>query len=350
MKKLRFDRSWSRGFIPAFATVALTWFLHCGAAEFSITNSGFETPIVSDGAHVDGIVPGWTGIGTFSVANPANDYFSGTTGSTGQSPIEGFNAVAINTGGKIAYQDPALVIQPNTVYRMTFLAGYRIGVPFGTGSASFWSGSNLLAEAFPSPPQNKFISSSLMYTSPPSGAMISTPLRIELRSTGTDAQAWFDDLHLFIDGSVCTPHKAIAAGQLVNGIFVGANITDPGCGYTNPPAVLIKGGGGNGATARAVINDGRVVDIFVTSGGCCYTNTPQVLIASPPFVPKVSINVSRITVNQNVVLGWKYVLESSTNNVDWLPTGPSFIADSESLSTEFPVDEVGKFFRLKVVP
>ncbi len=51
-----------------------------------------------------------------------------------------------------------------------------------------------------------------------------------------------------------------------------------------------------------------------------------------------------------IVLGWKYVLESSTNNLDWTATGPAFVADEESLSTEFAVDAVGRFFRLRVVP
>jgi len=150
--------------------------------------------------------------------------------------------------------------------------------------------------------------------------------------------------------TVCTPHKAKAAAQIVNGFVVGATLTDLGCGYTNPPAVLIKGGGGSGAVAQAVISNGVVVAIQILNAGFSYENAPTILIASPPFVPKVGIKVRRIEVNQEVVLGWKYVLETSTNSLDWTATGPAFVAEDESLSTEFDVDAVGRFFRLRVVP
>jgi len=148
----------------------------------------------------------------------------------------------------------------------------------------------------------------------------------------------------------CTPHKARATAQVVNGFVVGATIIDTGCGYTNTPIVLIQGGGGTGAVAQAVVSDGRVTAIQITDAGCCYTNAPRIVISSPPMVPSVEIKVSKIKVVQNVVLGWKYVLESSNNNADWTETGPSFTAETDPIETEFPVEGVGRFFRLKVVP
>ena len=111
--------------------------------------------------------------------------------------------------------------------------------------------------------------------------------------------------------STCTPHKAKATAQLVEGFVVRATITDSGCGYTNPPAVLIQGGGGYGATARAEITDGRVTRIIMTDAGFDYETLPRFVIASPPFVPTVSISVSKVKVVQTVVLGRNYVLESS---------------------------------------
>jgi len=95
----------------------------------------------------------------------------------------------------------------------------------------------------------------------------------------------------FIDikDAFCSPHRATATATVVNGFVVGATITDGGCGYTNAPQVLIQGGGGSGATATATISNGVVVAINVTSAGCCYTNVPEIEIASPPFVPTLSI-------------------------------------------------------------
>ncbi|HKX61035.1 MAG TPA: hypothetical protein VJS65_04310, partial [Verrucomicrobiae bacterium] len=118
----------------------------------------------------------------------------------------------------------------------------------------------------------------------------------------------------------------------------------------NPPVVLIQGGGGSGATAMAVISNGKVTAIEILNAGFSYDSVPRIVIGSPPFVPTVSIAVSKVNVTQNVVLGWKYVLESSTNAIDWLATGPPFIAESESIVTEFDVDAVGRMFRLRVVP
>lgn len=54
---------------------------------------------------------------------------------------------------------------------------------------------------------------------------------------------------------------------MVNGFVVGITLTDSGCGYTNPPAVSIQGGGGTGATATAVISNGVVANIIINNAG-----------------------------------------------------------------------------------
>jgi hypothetical protein len=150
----------------------------------------------------------------------------------------------------------------------------------------------------------------------------------------------------------CSPRKAKALPQVVNGFVVGATLTDSGCGYTNPPLVLIKGDGGSGATATATISNGAVVAINITSPGCCYsTNPPPTIeIASPPFVPALSIGVSKVKVTQYVVLGRNYVLESSFDLTNWTAVGPPFTASSETLVNEFDVDVTGRFFRIREVP
>ena len=132
--------------------------------------------------------------------------------------------------------------------------------------------------------------------------------------------------------------------------MVGATIIDGGCGYTNAPVVLIEGGGGSGATARAEITDGRVTRIIITSAGFDYENPPRIIIASPPFVPTVSISVSKVKVVQNVVLGRNYVLESSHDAKAWSEALPAFTATSESITNEFDADLTGRFFRVREMP
>jgi hypothetical protein len=335
----------------SFAVILALVTAEARAAELTITNHSFENPVLSDGGGSFS-TPGWTQQGppgTLAIYNPNNTFFSNTTDGTPGNPLNGLNAVAINIGSKLSYQTTNPV-SPQVVYSLTFLAGYRFASPFGNSSVSLWAGTNLLAERIPNPTEGTFMPFSLIYTSPPSGLGIGMPLRIELKAVGTDSQAWFDNFHLFADPSVCTPHRATATAQLVNGVFVGATITDPGCGYTNTPPVVIQGGGGNGAAATAVVSNGIVVAIQVNNGGCCYTNAPTIEIGSPPFVPTVAIRVSRVIVTQNVVLGRRYVLESSSDLVSWTPTGPSFTATSETVESEFQVGLTGRFFRLREVP
>ena len=320
----------------------------CCALEFVITNYSFEIPAVPEDSFSQGAPFGWTGSGIVVVLNPSDGFFAGTTDAgPGPNPLDGRNAAGINNGGLLAYQAPNLVVETNVVYRLTLLAGQRSGVPFGNGPVSLYGGATLLNQGVPKTTSGTFVPFSISYTSPPAGPMIGRPLRIELTASGGDSQAWYDNVHLFADNLVCTPHKAHAVAQLFNGIFVGATILDPGCGYTNAPAVTIQGGGGMGATATAVILEGRVSEIRVTNGGCCYTNAPTIVFDSPPRVPTVEIRVSKVIVTQNVNAGVSYLLESSFDMITWTATGPAFIAASDTIESEFDVSVTGRFFRIR---
>ena len=156
---------------------------------------------------------------------------------------------------------------------------------------------------------------------------------------------------LYADESgFCSPHAAQATAVVTNGFVVAASITDNGCGYTNAPEVLIVNGGGSNATATATIQNGFVTSINFINPGSGYTNLPDILIGSPPFVPTLTINVSRVNVTQHVVLGLNYVLESSPDMINWTATGPPFTAQSEEITTEFVVNQTGQFFRIRQVP
>jgi FtsP/CotA-like multicopper oxidase with cupredoxin domain len=62
----------------------------------------------------------------------------------------------------------------------------------------------------------------------------------------------------------------------VNGFIV----NDPGAGYSSAPTVTLSGGGGNGATASAVIGNGSIIEIAVINPGAGYTTAPTVTLAS----------------------------------------------------------------------
>ena len=55
-------------------------------------------------------------------------------------------------------------------------------------------------------------------------------------------------------------------------------VVNTGKGYTSVPRVSITGGGGSGATATAVLGDGKITAIRVTNKGSGYTSTPTVTL------------------------------------------------------------------------
>ena len=169
----------------------------------------------------------------------------------------------------------------------------------------------------------------------------------------------FDDVRLYNralpDAQVTTlysiekgvPSAAHATATVVNGFVVGATVTDSGFGYTNSPVVLIVGGGGSGATASATIANGIVTGIQIVTAGSGYTGTPTVRVASPPFLARLAIEVSRVNVKLNVVLGRKYQLQSSEDLVQWKNLGEAFVAEQEDLASEFIVEQTGRYFRVQ---
>ena len=146
------------------------------------------------------------------------------------------------------------------------------------------------------------------------------------------------------------PKKATATSQVVNGFVVGVKITDFGFGYETAPTVLLVGGGGTGATAVATVQNGVVTGITITNPGTGYTSAPLVRIASPPFTPKLAIEVSKVNVRLSVVLGRKYQIESSSDFTNWKPASAVFVAQDEELIQEFDVNTTGNYYRINQVP
>lgn len=74
---------------------------------------------------------------------------------------------------------------------------------------------------------------------------------------------------------------ATADGFQSGGLVTNIEVTDQGEGYTVVPDVVITDGGpGVGATATAVLHQGKVIEIIVTNAGSGYTS-PVVTIAAP---------------------------------------------------------------------
>ena len=66
--------------------------------------------------------------------------------------------------------------------------------------------------------------------------------------------------------------------------------------------------------------------------------------------PSLSVRVSKVVIDLNLSTGVRYQLESSTDLTRWFSMETPFVAPGESLSKEFPVSDVGRFFRILEVP
>jgi hypothetical protein len=100
------------------------------------------------------------------------------------------------------------------------------------------------------------------YTKVPTVGISSAPLG------GTTASA----IAKMIGGIVVCADNTNPSAQSVQSV----EITNPGYGYTVAPGVRFIGGGGNGATATAVIGNGVVGIITVTNSGSGYVTPPTI--------------------------------------------------------------------------
>ncbi len=100
------------------------------------------------------------------------------------------------------------------------------------------------------------------YTNTPTVGISSSPLN------GQTASA----IAKMISGIVVCNDNTNPSAQSVQSV----EIVNPGYGYTITPGVRFIGGGGSGATAKAILGDGIVGIITVTNSGCGYVTPPQI--------------------------------------------------------------------------
>lgn len=81
-------------------------------------------------------------------------------------------------------------------------------------------------------------------------------------------------------GSVTLSSGVVSAVTLY-GMVRDVSLTTGGSGYTSVPSVNFSGGGGTGATAVAVLQNGSVARVIITDGGDDFTSTPTVTFGTP---------------------------------------------------------------------
>lgn len=145
-------------------------------------------------------------------------------------------------------------------------------------------------------------------------------------------------------------HRATATVAFDNGSVRSGKVVDGGYGYTNAPKVRIEGGGGTGAKALAVVEDGVVTSIQITAEGAGYETQPTIRIASPNAPPGLAIRVATVFVDLDLIFGNTYQLHSSKDLIHWTPLGDPFTAEDEHITKEFTTTETGQYFRAEQLP
>jgi len=111
--------------------------------------------------------------------------------------------------------------------------------------------------------------------------------------------------------------------QLFNtSILTEIKITDPGSGYTSPPAVVISGGGGTGAEAVAIVKNNRLNEIQIKNPGAGYSSEPVVTLKSEfNYVVNLDLNYLQFNFPHGITTGAEVQLRADDigNTVGILP-------------------------------
>jgi hypothetical protein len=106
---------------------------------------------------------------------------------------------------------------------------------------------------------------------------------------GQAATGDYDFKFAIVDGGTENVETAQATATISGGFVTVLTVTDPGNGYLDRPAVTITGGGGSGAAAEAVVENGQVTGFSIARTGSGYTSIPEVEVEAPPSATIASL-------------------------------------------------------------
>jgi len=82
-------------------------------------------------------------------------------------------------------------------------------------------------------------------------------------------------------GRALAGETATAVATITAGFVTGITVTSGGSGYTSEPVVTFSGGGGSGASGKAILSEDKVALILVLTAGSKYTTAPTVVVEAP---------------------------------------------------------------------
>ncbi|MHA3773695.1 autotransporter-associated beta strand repeat-containing protein [Verrucomicrobiota bacterium sgz303538] len=115
----------------------------------------------------------------------------------------------------------------------------------------------------------------------------------------TNAFVWPEGASIDSNSFAITVNQPLVA-PTGNGLATIA-LTNGGSGYQAEPVVKITGGGGTGATARAIISNGVITGFQITNPGVGYTSEPTITLVGG--VPSVAAVAGATTIAANATTG-----------------------------------------------
>lgn len=131
------------------------------------------------------------------------------------------------------------------------------------------------------------------------------------------AFAEFNDQESFADflGGHEIAHQQIAEYLSRSGSLSGFSITNGGSGYSSVPAIVLTGGGGSGAAAKAGIVGKVLTSISITSAGTGYSGPPNVSVVGGGGF---GAQATAFILNPSTILPGIPLSENPKTNPEWL--------------------------------
>jgi formylglycine-generating enzyme required for sulfatase activity len=131
---------------------------------------------------------------------------------------------------------------------------------------------------------------------------------------------------------------------VTSGFVSGITVTSGGVGYIAEPLVTIADGGGNGASAKAVLSNGRVVLIIILTAGSGYSGLPDVIV-SPPSMAEVELSPRIVLYGEN---DSKATVETSSVLTGGWGLFSNLVARREGVVvSNYKTDRESQFYRIK---
>jgi len=153
-------------------------------------------------------------------------------------------------------------------------------------------------------------------------------------------------------GRLMAGEPATAVATVTAGYVSSITVTAGGSGYSSEPTVTITGGGGSGASARAILSGNKVGLVIVLNAGSGYTAPPSVEIELPPKETRVAVRLAFV-ITVDGPLGSVRTVEWSTAlgpGAVWMVLKNVVIGPSGAEVVDLEVGATTRFYRAITPP